>query len=107
MDTTDVYYIIGFTSFLLKEKLYDEAEEVLIRKIKDFTGEDKAYLQQELAYTYYDTYKYEEAFELFKELVSAGFLYCTDLRKMRKVLKDVPGYETYMKTCQDSDPAKQ
>ena len=107
MDTTDVYYIIGFTSFLLKEKLYDEAEEVLIRKIKDFTGEDKAYLQQELAYTYYDTYKYEEAFELFKELVSAGFLYCTNLRKMRKVLKDVPGYETYMKTCQDSDPAKQ
>ena len=101
LDSAESFYILTLTDFLAKQHSYEEAQELLIRKMNNFSDDEKAELQQQLANSYIDTKNYKESFNIARELVETGYLTCTDLRKMRRAYKGLPEYETYIKTCKD------
>lgn len=101
LDSTEMAYVLDFSEFLAKRHANSEIQDLLTSRIPLFKDEEKAQLQEQLANSYLSSGDYQEAYDIARELVAGGYLTCTDMRKMRKAFKDIPGFEEYMKNCRD------
>jgi len=103
LDSTDVFLQLQLVKWLMEEEEYEEAEDILLQAIPRFNDEEKGKLQEQLANIYLDTERYAEAFSVCRDLVQAGYLFCSDLQKMKKAFKGLKEYETFMKNCKEDN----
>jgi tetratricopeptide (TPR) repeat protein len=103
LDSSDAFLQLQLIKWLVEEEEYEEAEDILLQAIPRFSDEEKGKLQEQLANIYLDTERYAEAFSVCRDLVQAGYLFCSDLQKMKKAFKGLKEYETYMKNCKEDN----